>query len=165
MPGHRRFSSRLGNDHGKRSSASGEPLHVLFIGWKSRPAHCVPGPAAGGAHSTAPAHGPGWESSCSIWGPALPSQAPPLCPSTMFPLLPFQQVPSHPGLLPIPSKGLHLELRIFFASTKSVFQMRVLFLLEKDPIVPTQIVILGHVLHRIPIFLSLDTLLPWDLFL
>lgn len=83
----------------------------------------------------------------------------------MFPLLPFQQVPSHPGLLPIPSKGLHLELRIFFASTKSVFQMRVLFLLEKDPIVPTQIVILGHVLHRIPIFLSLDTLLPWDLFL
>lgn len=54
---------------------------------------------------------------------------------------------------------------VFFPPTKLVFQRRVVFLLEKDPTGPTQTVILGHVLHRIPIFLSLDTLLPWDLFL
>lgn len=99
---------------------------------------------------------------------ALPGQALPLCLSTK--LLPCAAFPARslaprPHAQPNPFMLLHLELRILFPSINLVLQRRVVFLLEKDPTEPSQIVILGHVLHRIPIFLSLDTLLPWDLFL
>lgn len=88
---------------------------------------------------------------------ALPSQAPPCA------AFPAGSLAPRPRAHPL--RGAAFGIKDFFPSTKSVFQSRVVFLLEKDPTRPTQIVILGHVLHRIPIFLSLDTLLPWDLFL
>lgn len=186
--GHERFSTRqtLGNDHGKCNpgwtggggTAGNEP-HVLFICLKSRSSHCVPVHACPSARRRGQrppqkVHTQllqntafGWERASFPFGiSALSNQALPLWLSAMFPVLPFQQIPSHPGLVPICSTVLRLELRgFFFPPTKLVFQRRVVFLLEKDPTGPTQTVILGHVLHRIPIFLSLDTLLPWDLFL
>lgn len=123
---HGRFSTRpaLGNDHGKCNpgwpggggTAGNEP-HVLFICSKSRSAHCVP-VRAGAPALPRKVHtrllqrtALGWQSAAllcfafpfGVW--ALPSQALPLCLSTM--LLPCAAFPAR-SLAPRPrAQPLH----------------------------------------------------------
>lgn len=167
-----RFSPRqaLGNDHGKCNpgwtgggGTAGKQPHVLFICLKSQPSHCVPvhgSPPGEGASPARPAHGTGMgKGFFPIWNISIVKPGSASVPEHDVPCAAFPAASLAPWPRAHPLHGVAFRIKDVFPSTKLVFQRKVVFLLEKDPTGPTQIVILGHVLYRISIFLSLDALL------